>query len=96
MENTQQVNPQNTNQNNQPSKGFGIASLILGILSIPLSFIVYIGPVLAILGIIFEILQNKKSKTKLATAGLILSIIGIILTIIIFVAGIIFLRSFTN
>jgi predicted PurR-regulated permease PerM len=68
----------------------GVVSLIFGILSIvsvlfttfaifaPLACLIF-----AILGLIFGIVQNKKSKNKWATAGIVLSAIGLISNIII-------------
>ena len=63
------------------TKTLGIISLIFGILSIPLALGFY-GPILAVAGIILAIIQNRKFKTKLATAGLVLSIIGLALFVI--------------
>lgn len=76
------------------SKGFGIASLVCGILSIVFVLIQpLVGIVLGILGIIFAVIQNKKQKTGISTAGLILSIIGLILSIIILIVAVLFIRS---
>ena len=61
---------------------FGIASVILGILSIIFVLFVIISPVLGILGIIFAIKQKKINKNKWSTAGLVLSIIGLVLSIL--------------
>jgi len=59
---------------------FGIASLILGILSLILFFTILPSIVLGILGIIFGTMQRKRQKTKWALAGIILSVLGIILS----------------
>ena len=68
----------------------GVVSVIFGILSIvsilftpfaifaPLTCLIF-----AVLGLIFGVIQHKKSKNKWATAGIILSTIGIISNIII-------------
>ena len=55
-------------------RGFGIASLVLGILSILTNIL---GTVPGILGIIFSLIQRKKEPEGFSKAGLILSIIGI-------------------
>jgi|WetSurMetagenome_2_1015567.scaffolds.fasta_scaffold345965_2 hypothetical protein len=60
---------------NSESNGFGIASLILGILGILLFFLG--GFILSILAIIFSVVQKRKSSNGMATAGLILGIIGL-------------------
>ena len=56
----------------------GIESFILGLLSIPLSFRLT-GPPVAVLGIVFSILQNRKKDSKYASIGMVLSLIGILL-----------------
>ena len=69
--------------------GFGIASLILGIVGLVFScFIVGIIP--ALLGLIFAIvaLCQKNAKNGMAIAGLICSIIGIVFSAIIILLGI--------
>lgn len=74
---------------NQPQKdgnGFGIAGFVLGLLSILLFWIWFLGGVIAILGLVFSIIQLRKKKTGLAIAGLVLSIIGILLPLILVVA----------
>lgn len=55
-------------------KGFAIASLVLGIISLFIS-----GYICGALAIIFSVVAKKKGSTnKMATAGLVLGIIGII------------------
>lgn len=69
--------------------GFGIASLILGIVGLVFScFIVGIIP--AFLGLIFAIIAlcQKNTKNGMAIAGLICSIIGIVFSAIIILLGI--------
>ena len=62
---------------------FGIASLILGILSILISlFSALAGIVMGILGIIFSVKQRRRSPNGIATAGLITSIIGLAISVI--------------
>ena len=70
--------------------GFGIASLVLGILSV-FTFACCINYILAVLAIIFGIVQIVKNEKKgLAIAGIVMGVISIILAILftIGVAGI--------
>ena len=66
--------------------GFGIMAVIFGILSIVFSTTILLGSfggiALGILGIIFALIQKKKSKNKWVRWGIILSIIGIIIGVI--------------
>ena len=73
---------------------FGIASLILGIISI-LPFI-GINLVAGVLGIVFGSKQRSVSDSQTAKIGIILSIIGLSLWFIIFVFAMIFLFSFIS
>ncbi|MBS1267151.1 MAG: hypothetical protein MAG795_01123 [Candidatus Woesearchaeota archaeon] len=56
----------------------GIISLFLGLASIPLSFRL-IGPPIAVIGVVFSILQQRKLESKYASIGLILNLVGILL-----------------
>lgn len=58
---------------------FGVAGVVLGILSI-VSLSV-LGIILGIAGLVFSLKQNKHGKNKWSKAGIILNIIGIILGI---------------
>lgn len=60
------------------SNGYGIAGFVLGLLSVFFVLIFFISLPMAILGLIFSIIQKKKKSTSLATSGLVLSIIGIL------------------
>lgn len=62
------------------NQGCGIASLVLGILSLLILWIPFIGLICAILGIIFSAKQRKIKKCGISSAGLVLSIIGICFT----------------
>lgn len=63
-------------------KGFAIASLVLGIVSLCSSLSFLCGGLISVIGIILGALGvNSKSKT-MAIAGIILSAVGLILTII--------------
>ena len=62
------------------SRGFAIASLVLGILSLVCCCLPYGGLVMAILAVVFAIVSRKKMGyfDSLAIAGLIVGIIGVI------------------
>ncbi len=62
------------------STGFGIASLVLGIVSIVFCWVPVVGLVSGILGIIFSVKQRKISQNGIAIAGLVTSIIGLVLS----------------
>ncbi|MCX8159048.1 MAG: DUF4190 domain-containing protein [Candidatus Pacearchaeota archaeon] len=60
---------------------FGIASVILGIVGLVMS--VFVFPIIiSIVGLIFGIVQYKKSKNKWAIWGIVISILGIILALL--------------
>jgi hypothetical protein len=63
-------------------KGFAIASLVLGILSLCAAITWFCGGPISIAGIILGILGLKSSSRKMAIAGIVLSVIGFILMII--------------
>ncbi|MCR5467975.1 MAG: DUF4190 domain-containing protein [Lachnospiraceae bacterium] len=69
----------------EPSKGFGIASLVLGILSI-VTFCTMLNYILAILAIIFGAIHIAKNKGRggkgMGIAGLVMGIISIVISII--------------
>lgn len=75
-------NPNNNTPN--PSNGFAIASLVLGIVSIPLACCYGFGIITAIIGIIMGIVSKKHNGRKMpgmAVAGIICSVLGIITSI---------------
>jgi len=78
------------NQDQNFSKGFGIAGFVLGILGILLlvGVVVFslLGLVFSLLGIVFSIIQIKKGRTGMAVAGLVLNIIGLSIFLINLVA----------
>lgn len=74
------------------TKVFGILSIICGILSI-IFVMGYLGPILAVLGIIFAIIQKRKFPNKLATIGLVISIIGLALFLVLFLGAMFFIKS---
>jgi len=64
--------------------GFGIASVVLGILSVTFSVLIpFQGVFLGVIGLIFALIQRKKSNNKWASWGVILSAVGIMLSIVI-------------
>jgi membrane-bound ClpP family serine protease len=69
------------------SKGFGVASLILGICSIVFSGVWLLGIVLGMLGVIFAVIQGRIKPNKVQTAGLVVSIVGLILVVFVAVAN---------
>ncbi|MGN0414279.1 MAG: hypothetical protein ACI4FX_02160 [Agathobacter sp.] len=74
-------------QNKEDSIGFGVASMVLGILSI-FTFVCCINYIFAILAIIFGIVQLVKSKKKgMAITGIITAAISIIIATIFWIAA---------
>ncbi|MFH1607634.1 MAG: hypothetical protein ABIA78_00720 [archaeon] len=65
------------------TEGLGIAGFILGIISI--IFAANNGIIVAVVGFILCMVQQKKSPMRLAKTGMILNIIGFILAIIIII-----------
>lgn len=71
---------------NQESNGFGIAAMVLGIISIVFCWAWFLGPILGILALVFGILQMKKKTGKgMAITGIITGSVAIVLTIIFYV-----------
>jgi len=73
----------------------GVASLVLGIISLVLALFVsgfgWVASILALIGVILGALGRKKlkaagEKTGVATAGLVLSIIGLVLGVVMYIA----------
>ncbi|MEM4259459.1 MAG: hypothetical protein QXS38_01705 [Candidatus Pacearchaeota archaeon] len=64
------------------NNGFGIASVVLGIVGSVFGVLIF--PIaLSVIGLIFGIIQYKKAKNCWATWGIILSILGILISLII-------------
>lgn len=61
--------------------GLSIASMVLGIISIPFIFYAYLGFILGLLAIIFGIVGRKKGEKTIAMAGIITGSIGLSLSI---------------
>ena len=62
-------------EGNQETKGFSIASMVLGIVSLVLCCFIYISLPCAILAVIFGIVGMKKGGKGMGIAGLVLGIV---------------------
>ena len=78
-------------QNTQPGYGFGIASLVLGILSL-VFFWCFLNIPLAVLAIIFAVVHFSRSAghNGLAVAGIVTSVVSVVLTILMVVLIVVF------
>lgn len=83
MDNTEKTETPQTKR--EDKKGFSIASMVLGIISLVFCFVWIISIPCAILAIIFGILGIKSTGKGMSIAGLVTSGIGIILSFVIFV-----------
>ena len=86
------TNASSVNAPEEISKGFAIASLVMGILSILTCCCWIISIIFAVLGIIFFFVQPKDSegnRPTMATIGLILSIVGLVVAIGLVVIGLV-------
>lgn len=75
----------NITQPSHDRKHFATTSLVMGIISIALFFLVYVSVVCAIISIVLGIFSLKSSKRKHAIYGIICSLVGIFVSIAIFV-----------
>ena len=80
---------QNVMEAKSANRGFAIASLVLGIASIVCCCLSYVGPILAVVAIVFAIVSKSKMGyfDSLAVAGLVMGIIGVVLGIVSIVFG---------
>lgn len=76
-----------------PQTGMGITSLVMGIASIPLVFVCYLGIPCAIMGIIFGILSLKTAGRGMGIAGIITSCVSFLLLIAVIVFYIIIVAA---
>ena len=81
-----------------PGKGLGIASMVLGIVSLVLFCWIYVSIPCALVGVILGGVGMKKSKDAgmsagMATAGLVCSIISLAIVASIYIAGAAFLAE---
>lgn len=76
-------------ENNQKSttagKAFGIASLVIAILSLLFFKYIYISVTLALVGAVLGFIGRKKGDKVFGTAGLTIGIISLLLTILLFI-----------
>ena len=79
-----EVNEHYENQGNQGA-GFGIASLVLGIVTWVLFWIPFVGQILPILAIVFGIIGLKRPGKAMGIAGLVLGAISLFLKILGFI-----------
>ena len=61
-------------------EGLGISGFTLGVLSIVFAGV--LGCLIAIIGFVFCLVQQKKNPTKLGHAGIIINVIGFVLSVI--------------
>ncbi len=99
----QSVNPPEANDNvTVPGNGLGIASMVLGILSIVFMCIFYLSIPMSITGLVLGAVSIHKAKTVnmkngMAVAGVACSIISIVLYVVLFILyGFILTTSFTT
>ena len=62
--------------------GFGVTSLTVSIMGFLMFIIPYIGIFFSITGIVLAVIQQRKCKTGLGTAGLVMGIIGTVSNVI--------------
>lgn len=71
-------------QNTSSGKGFAVASLVTGILSIIFLAFIIVSIGLAICSIIFGIIAKKKGEKSISKAGLALGIVSLSITFLLF------------
>lgn len=82
--------------------GFGIAALVLGVLSLFGVLTVLFGVLLGVLAVVFGLLGRRRAQRGeadnggMALAGLISGVIALLLSVAIVVAAVVFLRSSTG
>lgn len=75
---------------------FGVASVIMGILSLAFFWTVVLGVVFAILGFIFGIIQLKRNKNSWTIVGIILSVAGLLFSVLVLIGYAAVLSQFEN
>jgi hypothetical protein len=78
------------------SKGLGIAGFVLSLIGLVSLLFYPLALILAILGLIFSIIQLRKNKTGLAVAGLVISLITIALGLIALAATFLWVKVVTD
>ena len=78
-----------SNATTASTKTKGTVSLVLGIVSVPLSLIPILGLLLGLAGVVLGFLSRKSepAANKLALWGIILGIAGIVLSVIVWIAS---------
>lgn len=101
--NVNQYNNQSYPQYGEPvqqnnSKGFAIASLVLGILSVVCCCADYLALIMSVLALVFGFLSIKKQEASksLAIAGMILGGIGLLLFIITIISSLVYKNNFSD
>jgi hypothetical protein len=80
----------------EKSSGFGISGFVLGIISLTAGIGFYLfgpfltGAIIAIVGLVFCIKQQKRHKTKKGKIGIIINLIGIIVNAVLFIYTLVF------
>ena len=79
---------------------FGLLAVVFGILSLVFSLSMILGSfpgiIVGVIGLIFALIQRKRSKNKWAKWGMILSISGIIVGVILLVLFVSAIAEFAN
>lgn len=78
-----EIETQNTAK--RTGKGFGIASLVLAILSLLFFRFIFISVILALVACVLGMIGKKKGDNTFATAGLTIGIISLFITFALFV-----------
>ncbi len=71
-------------ENKSNGKGFGIVSLVTGIISILFIEFIIISIIFAVISIIFGVIGLKKGNNGLAKAGVVLGIVSLAITFLLF------------
>ncbi len=72
-------------KNTYAAKGFGIASLVLSILSLVCFRYIFISVILGLVAVVLGIIGKKKGDSIFSSAGLIIGIISLLTTFILFI-----------
>jgi predicted anti-sigma-YlaC factor YlaD len=86
------IDPNSHDPELQSANLYAIASAALGVISLCAAIIPMCGGLLSIMGIIFGLISSRVEKSRLATAGIVISILGLLITIMYFI----FLSVFKN